>query len=117
MQKVYFRYKEHPGDFLRDDTIEIMHNPKEDLENFLIWFLPWFQSDQDVAYINDLYKLYYDEFESEEEKNIVLPYCELETKEEIMEEINRKYDQLKKEAFENFYNLVMENKIEIIVKE
>ncbi len=93
-----------------------MIDPKEDLENFLIWIHPWFQSDEDVAYINYLYKLYYDEFKSEEAKNEVLPFCELEAKEEIMEEISCKYDKLKKEAYENFYHLVMENKIEIIVE-
>jgi len=52
----HFRYKEHPGDLFRGTVIVPLPDPYKDQENFWIWFHPCFQTSQDVADLNDLYK-------------------------------------------------------------
>ena len=39
MNNIYFKYKDHPGDFLRNTDVIELPNPQDDLENFLVQFL------------------------------------------------------------------------------
>ena len=58
----HFRYKEHPGYLFRGTVIVPLPEPYKDQENFWIWFHPCFQTSQDVAGLNDLYKYLDDEW-------------------------------------------------------
>ena len=114
MKTTLFRYRNHPGDLLRNtDTIKLP-NPEEELEDFLIHFLSHFQSDSRVTYVDDLFKLLYDDFFNETEKLKFLKIIGNKTEKEIKEEINSVQNELKKEAYKNFYNLILNNKIELI---
>jgi hypothetical protein len=53
---IHFRYKEPTGDLFRGTVIVPLPDPYKDHENFWIWFHPCFQTSQDVADLNDLYK-------------------------------------------------------------
>jgi len=88
-------------------------NPDENLEGFLIWFLRTYQSDSRVTYVDDLYKLLHNEFSNEEDRMELLQQVGTKTNIEIQEEIKLVEDELKKEAFENFYKLILSNKIEL----
>ncbi len=114
MNKLYFKYKVHQGDFLRNTDIVELPNPNDNPEDFLIWFLSNYQSDNRIAYIDDLYKLLYNEFSTEEGKAEFINQIGPKTDKEIQEEINLIEDELKIEAYSNFYNLLLSNKIEII---
>ena len=114
MDTVYFKYKEHPKDLLRStDTVKIP-NPVDDLEGFLIQFLKCYQSDERVAYIEDLYKFIDDEFFDEADKNSFIEIIGNKNEQEIKAEIQRIETELKNEAYVNFYNLVQTKQIEII---
>lgn len=113
--KNFFRFWEYPGDLLRDSSITLRPNPDEDLEAFLLQFLPCYQRDETVAFFDDLYKLRYEEFEDDEEMAKFVEYIGgAKTKEEIQIEINEVEDDLKQRAYENFYQLILDDKIEII---
>jgi len=114
-KKNNFRFKEHPGDLLRDTSSNQLPSPEEDLDAFLLQFLPCYQRDDTVAFLNDLYKLKYDEFEDDEEMLKFVEYIGgAKTKEEIQVEINEVENDLKQRAYQNFYQLILEDKIEII---
>ncbi|HLW31644.1 MAG TPA: hypothetical protein VKX40_05240 [Aequorivita sp.] len=114
MKAVYFKFKEHPGDFFRNTDIIILPNPQLDLENFLIQFLRHYQSDERVAYLDDLYKLLNNDFYNEDNKNEFTKLIGNKTKTEIKEEIQLVENNLKNEAYTNFYTLILKQKIEII---
>ena len=114
MNKVNFKYKEHPGDFFRNTSTVTLPNPQEDLESFLVQFLKHYQSDESVAYIDDLNKVLDNDFSNEEDKNNLIKIIGKKTEQEIKDEIQRIEIELKDEAYENFYNLVLTKQIEII---
>ncbi len=115
MKKIHFRFRKHPGDLLRDTSITQLPDPQKDLDTFLVQFLPLYQTDSTVAYLNDLHKLYYDDFQDDEDLLKFIEYLGGEkTKVELENEINDVEKRLVNEAYENFYSLVLENKIEII---
>jgi hypothetical protein len=114
MEKTFFRYRKHPGDFLRNTDLLELPNPDENLEDFLISFLDHYQSDSRIAYINDLDKLLYDEFTDELEISKFIEEIGEKSKLEIQEEIKQIETELKDEAFKNFYQLLLENKIEVL---
>jgi phage-related protein len=114
MENKFFRYKTHPGDFLRNTDIIQFPNPDKNLEEFLISFLNHFQSDNRIAYLDDLYKLMYDEFDDESDKLRIIEEVRNKNISEIKEEISYLETELKNEAYRNFYQLLLENKIEII---
>ena len=58
----HFRYKEHAGDLFRGTVIVPLPDPYKDQKNFWIWLRPCFQTNQDVANLNDLYKYLDDEW-------------------------------------------------------
>ncbi len=60
MRKIYFKCKTQPGDLLRDTSVVKLPDPETNLEDFLVWFLPDYQSSNDVAYLNDLAKMLYE---------------------------------------------------------
>ena len=116
MEDKYFRYKNHPGDLLRNTDIIKLPDPDKDLEEFLIWFLADYQSDFRIAYLDDLYKILENEFISEKEKLELLKTIGLKNNMEIQEEIHELELELKNEAYKNFYHLLLENKIEVLSK-
>ncbi len=116
MNRVCFKYKSHPGDFFRNAEIHVLPDPDNNLEDFLIWFLDNYQSDSRITYIDDLSKLADDEFVDENDKKIFEKKVDNKTKNELLIEINEVENELKTEAYRNFYNLLLSNKIEIVVE-
>jgi hypothetical protein len=114
MSKIHFQYRQHPGDFFRNTEISQLPDPSTHFENFIIQFLKHYQSDQRVAHIDDLQKYIDDEFYNEEEKNIFTKSVSSVTIEDIKAEIKHIEIELKNEAFENFYNLILTNQLKII---
>lgn len=114
MSKVYFKYKEHPGDFFRNTDIVELPNPQEDLESFLVQFLPNYQSDERITFLDDLSKLIDDDFFDENDKIEFINQIGNKSKDELRTEIQLFENDLKHSAFKNFYNLVQQNRIEII---
>ncbi|MDR2839940.1 MAG: hypothetical protein LBV75_01545 [Paludibacter sp.] len=117
MKKVYFRYKEHPGDFYRDTSFIELPEPEKYLENFWIQFLYCYQNDDRVACLDDLYKWLHKEFSDKEQEKKFIEQFGNKTIEEIKTEINTIENELTEESYHNFYHLIFENKIEIIVKD
>ena len=113
MNKFSFRYHTHPGDLLRNTDIVKLPDLEENLEDFLIWFLDNYQSDQRVADLDDLYKLLNNEFYYELEKEDFIERIEVSSEKEIKEKISRIEVGLKEDAFENFYYLLMHDEIEL----
>lgn len=111
---VYFKFKQHPGDFLRSNIAIELPNPDEDLENFLVQFLKHYQSDERITYLDSLSKLLYNEFLNEEDKARFIKINGLKTSNEIIDEIQTIERKLKEEAFESFYNLILTKQIKII---
>ena len=114
MSTISFKYKEHPGDFFRNTDVIALPNPQEDLESFLLQFLKHYQSDERVAYVDDLHKFLDNDFSKEEDKENFIKMIVIKTEQEINNEIQRIEIELKNEAYENFYNLVLTKQIEII---
>ena len=115
MNKVSFKYKEHPGDLLRSTDLVELPDPYKNTEEFLIWFLVNYNSDERVGYFNDLFKLLDKEFSDEVEEVKFLEIFGKQTDTEIRQEIAIVEDELRNAAFRNFYNLILNNKIEIII--
>ena len=114
MNKVYFKYNQYPGDFFRNTDIAELPDPQEDLEDFLVQFLPNYQSDERIAFLGDLYKLIDDDFFDEKDKIEFLKLIGTKSNSEIKAEIKILENDLKQSAFINFYYLIHQNKIEII---
>jgi len=114
MNNIYFKHKDHPGDFLRNTDVIELPNPQSDLENFLVQFLKHYQSDERVTYLDDLYKLLDNEFFNEEDKNKFIQLIACKNDQEIKNKIQLVESELKNEAFKNFYNLIQTKQIEII---
>lgn len=117
MSNVQFKYKKHPQDLLRNTDVILLPNPKEDLESILVQFLKHYQSDERIAYIDDLYKYIDNDFSNEEDKLNFIKINGKKNEKEIKDEIQRIEIELKNEAYENFYNLVLTGQIEIIKNE
>lgn len=113
MINIYFKYKEHPADLLRSSDIVELPNPEKNLEEFLVWFLKSYQSNESVTYLDDLYKFLYNEFIDEGGRATFIEFSGKQTQQEIKEEIGLVEQKLKKEAYQNFYELVKGNKIEV----
>lgn len=114
MDKTYFKYKEHPGDFFRNTNIVELPNPQDNLQDFLVQFLKSYQSDERIAHIDDLHKFLDNDFFHEEDRNNFMKIISNKTEQEIHNKIKNIEAQLKKEAYENFYSLVQSKQIEII---
>ncbi|MFY7666096.1 hypothetical protein [Flavobacterium sp.] len=110
MSEVLFKYRVHPGDFFRNAEIAKLPDPENDLEGFLIWFLDDYQSDERIAYINDLCMV----LENQQVTPVLLNEKTFYSNAEIQAEIAEVETQLKDEAYRNFYHLLRENKIQII---
>lgn len=113
-EKIFCRFKVHPGDLLRNNDIFQLPNPNDNLEDFLIWFMNNYQSDDRLAYLDDLYKLFDDDFSDEETKARFIDQVGNMTVGEIKEAIEFEENELKVEAYTNFYHLVLSDKIEIV---
>lgn len=112
--QVYFRFRVHPGDLYRSTDIIELPDPEKDQDTFLVQFLPNYQSDQNVAYLNDLYKIFHDEFSDDEDKENILKTVGDKTLEQVDKEIKRATKELYVEALRNFNKLVLNDEIEII---
>lgn len=113
MKSIYFKFREHPGDMFRGTLKQKLPEIDKEFEEFLVQFLPCYQRDNEIAYLNDLYKLLYDEYQDEKDKRNFIEYSELREKNEIKNEITKVEENLKIKALENFYYLVMNNKIKV----
>lgn len=111
MNTVYFKFNERPGDLFRSTNVTELPNPQKDLESFLIQFLPCYQTDDQVTYLDDLHKLLYDEFSEEERKKFIDFIGSEKTKEEIILEIKKTEKELIDTAYQNFYSLILNQKI------
>lgn len=114
MREVFFKYNQHPGDLLRDESVTKLPDSSHNLEDFLVQFLPNYQSDDRVAFLNDLYKILETELGSAEEEFIAMGIEGYSSDKEVKEEILIIENELKQEAYKNFYHLVFSHKIEII---
>ena len=66
-----------------------------------------------VTYVDDLYKLLHNEFSNEEDRMELLQQVGTKTEMEIQGEIKLVEEELKMEAYKNFYQLLLSNKIEL----
>ena len=66
-----------------------------------------------MTYLNDLYKLLLNDFTTESDEADFIEFSWKQTEQEIKEEIGLVEQKLKKEAYQNFYELVRGNKIEV----
>ena len=114
MDTIKFKFNHHPGDFLRNTDITDLPNPDNDLQTFLLWFLKDYQSDDRIAYLDDLYKLFNDENPDDSNYYKYILDNGIKTKSQIKEEINLLEEKLKDEGYRNFYHLFLNRKIEII---
>lgn len=113
----YFRFREHPGDLFRSTDIIKLPDLDKDQNTFLVQFLPNYQSDQTVAYLNDLYKIFHDEFNDNEDRANILETVGDKTLELVDKEIRTVTQELYNQALRNFYELILNNNIEIINEE
>lgn len=102
---LYFKYNYPPSDFI-DKDIHLLPNPQKDIQGFLGWFLKDYQSDKRIEQLQDLYKLQGEGSDSTEKNQNANPKVE--------QEITILEDDLRLEACENFYKLLMENSVEIV---
>lgn len=108
----YFKYKKHPGDLLRDTSVQELPDIHKNKEDFWVWFHPNYMNSETVAYLNDLYKWLDDELDENEEREFQEFYGTM-TKEEIRHEIELTETELTLESLENFYELIRTQKVEI----
>ncbi|WP_343570807.1 hypothetical protein [Sphingobacterium sp.] len=88
---------------------------EKDQENFWIWFHPCFQTSQDVADLNDLYKYLDDEwFDDHIMETDDYRYYSTMPKDQIRDEIKSLEQVIYQDCFENFYHLILERKIELL---
>lgn len=105
---LYFKYNYPPSDVI-DEEVHLLPNPQQDIEGFLGWFLKDYQSDERVTHLKDLYnKLQSKKSNSKVEKQ------SLNLKVQVEKEITILEDDLRLEACENFYKLLMKNTVEIV---
>ena len=109
---ILFRFKEHPGDLLRNTSISLL--PEMGSEDFVISFYPCYQNSQDVANLNDLYKIWYDELSDEDDHNIFINEFRNNTKEDINRLIHEYEFKINHDCCQHFYHLVRTGTIEII---
>ena len=115
MNIISYKYEQHPGDFFRNTNVVQLPNPNDNPEEFLISFLKNYQSDNRVAYLDDLVKLLHNEFDNEIDKEAFVKIIGNKTEKEIKKELKSVENELKNEAYKNFYNLIINNKIKIII--
>jgi hypothetical protein len=110
-----FKFKQHPGDLMRDASIKPIPDPIKEQEDFWLWFHPCYQSSQDIADLDDLYKLLHDECDDDDllENEFYEPYTAL-SKPELQKVIDEYEMGITADCFENFYQLVASGMIEII---
>lgn len=115
-RKMYFRFKKHPSDLLRDTSIQPLPDPVREQETFWVWFHPCFQISDDVSELNDLYKILHDEEFDEDFKadNPWYDYYSSMSKEEIISAIAEYEQAITHQSLENFYRLVRNGEVEII---
>lgn len=112
MLKLSFKYKIYSGGLFRDNSIQVLPDFKTQKQEFWIWFHPNYQSDEKIAYLNDLYKWYDDELELPE----IIQFGHM-NKEELSIEIERIEQKLDFESLLYFYELIKSGEIEIIFNE
>lgn len=116
MEKIYFKYNEQPENMFWDEKIHSLPNPQKDIQQFLNWFLKDYETDKRVLCLKDLYKIKSKALKAEEEQEIKLKY-NLKPELPVEEEIKTLEGNLRLEACENFYELLMQNKIKIVDQE
>lgn len=117
MKEILFRYRKHPGDLLRNADVIKLPNPEKELDEFLLQFLARYQSDDRIAYVNDLCKLLDNDFLEDSEKEELINMIGKKTEIELKDEIDSVEEELINEAYKNFYHLILDDKIEIILND
>ena len=112
---IFFRYKVHPGDLLRNNSVQKLPDPISEQEDFWVWFLPNYQNDETISYLNDLYKIKGDCFQNEQEKRDFETIYGKINQFELDNKIQDIEQQLTFESFRNFYSLVLNGKLDIII--
>lgn len=108
-----FKFKHHPGDLFRNDSVQVLPDIYKDKEKFWVWFHPNFSGSETVAYLNDLYKWVesigdgLDNFEFEN-------WYGKMSLEEIIKEIELVERRLDLESLEGFYRVLKRGEINII---
>lgn len=111
--KILFQYKEHPGDFYRDSSIQELPDPYLQQQDFWVWFLPKYQNDETVSLLNDLYKIQDGCFWDENEKAEFMSRNEINNNTELDEKIDQIEEYLTFKSYKNFYQLIRDGKLEI----
>lgn len=105
MKKIQFKFKNHPGDLFRNDSIQVLADFYKDKENFWIWFHPNYSSSETVAYLNDLYKWIEDICDGFDNPEFEKWYGKISLK-EIENEIKVVEKRMDFESLEGFYRMV-----------
>jgi len=111
--KTYFKFKQHPGDLFRDNSIQVLPDINKNQEDFWLWFHPDYIGSETVAYLNDLYKWVEDIGDGVENSEFEDCHGKMSL-DEIQEQINTTEKRLVFESLENFYHLLKIQKVEII---
>lgn len=112
MASIYFKYKTHPGDLFRDDTVHPLPAPVTEREESWIWFLLCYQSDEKVAFLNDLYKYHDQELSEAEEINFEKHHGKMNHT-MLFNKIKQVEQELDLESLKNFYRLVKLGRIKV----
>lgn len=108
-----FKFKHHPRDLFRNDSVQVLPDFYKDKESFRIWFHPNYSGSETLAYLNDLYKWAEDIGDGVENAEFENWYGKMDF-EEIQGEIEVVERRLDLESLENFYHLLRDQKIEMI---
>lgn len=114
MKTIRFRFKNHPGDLFRNDSVQVLPDFHTDKENFWIWFHPNYSGSETVAYLNDLNKWVEDIGDGVENPEFEKWYGKMDL-EEIMEKIGSVEKQLDLESLEGCYGMIGGQKIRIFI--
>lgn len=104
-----FRFKAHPGDLMRDTSVQKIPDHDKEQDSFWLFFHPQFQNSKDVYELNNLYKVLYKEGLDED---FIQDNDWYERHKSLDEEALKK--QITADCFENFYRLLRDQMIEIL---
>ncbi|NLB63601.1 MAG: hypothetical protein GX801_05770 [Fibrobacter sp.] len=113
MTSTLIQFINHPGDLFRNTQAVKLPDPDTNLEEFLVLFLPYYQSDQQVALLNDLYLLFHKEFPDSEAEKLFKQENDISNDSDVLRKITALESQLKHKAYQNFYHLIREQKLAV----
>ncbi|MBX3244578.1 MAG: hypothetical protein KF685_09005 [Acidobacteria bacterium] len=111
---MYFQFRSHPGDLLRNTDVIKLPDPISEQETFWVWFHPCYQNSDDIFLLNRLYKVNEKEVDSEEERREFEKDFGILTEATIADEIKKLEAKITVDAFQNFYHLIHSGQIHIL---